>query len=115
MEALTPHVQGTLTFVRSQTSALVAVTVLWMNYQSIFAKKMIHVTEGVFSYKKGWFGGECGVVNGSYCALGKNHLSGTLLFTMHFVLIARVLIVVVNIFEIICSLSQLFLISQWWI
>ena len=32
--------------------------------------------EGVFSYKKGWFGGECGVVNGSYCALGTNHVSG---------------------------------------
>ena len=31
---------------------------------------------GVFGYNKGWSDGECGVMNDTYCASGKDYVSG---------------------------------------
>ena len=73
--------------------------------------------EGVFSYKKGWFGGECGVVNGSYCALGKNHVSGeSVVYHALCVVCQGANCSGKQICTYFCFFSQLlFLISQWWI
>jgi hypothetical protein len=51
-----------------------------MSYQNIFAMKMIRITvwslRGSLATKNVGLEGECEVFNGSYCALGKHHVSG---------------------------------------
>ena len=33
--------------------------------------------EGLFNYIHGWYGGECGQIDGETCAVGKDFVSGT--------------------------------------